>query len=45
MGVGLPIFLAHLDVIYVNIMAARNLVTARAMALDNNWLLTTLNAQ
>lgn len=45
LGVGLLIFLAHLDVIYVNIMEARNFITAREMVQDNNWLLTTMNAE
>ena len=45
MGVGILIFLAHLDVIYVNIMEARNFITAREMATEDNWLLTTMNAQ
>ena len=39
------IFLAHLDLIYVNIMEARNFITAREMLVDNNWLLTTMNAE
>ncbi|MCM5664414.1 ArnT family glycosyltransferase [Galbibacter mesophilus] len=37
------IFLAHLDVIYVNIMEARNFVAAREMVTQGNWLLTTMN--
>ncbi|MFD2517984.1 ArnT family glycosyltransferase [Salinimicrobium flavum] len=45
MAVGAMIFLANLDVIYVNIMEARNFVTAREMVNDGNWLLTTLNAE
>lgn len=43
--VGLLIFFANLDVIYVNIMEARNFITAREMANEGNWLLTTMNAQ
>lgn len=39
------IFLAHLDVIYVNIMEARNFITAREMVTDGNWFLTTMNAE
>lgn len=39
------IFLVHLDVIYVNIMEARNFITAREMVMDDNWILTTLNAE
>ncbi|HEU4791572.1 MAG TPA: hypothetical protein VFS71_17930 [Flavobacterium sp.] len=33
----------HLDVIEVNIMEARNFITAREMATHNHWILTTLN--
>lgn len=39
----LAIFFMHLDVMYVNIMEARNFITAREMASDGNWLLTTMN--
>jgi len=35
--------LPHLDVIEVNIMEARNFITAREMATHNHWILTTLN--
>lgn len=44
MLVGVLIFFANLDVIYVNIMEARNFITAREMVQDGNWLLTTMNA-
>ena len=37
------IFISNLDVIYVNIMEARNFVTAREMLYKGNWLLTTMN--
>ncbi|MGY5847056.1 ArnT family glycosyltransferase [Salegentibacter sp. HM20] len=37
------IFLSHLGELYVNIMEARNFITAREMLAQNNWLLTTLN--
>ncbi|MBQ0739189.1 glycosyltransferase family 39 protein, partial [Aquimarina celericrescens] len=37
------IFFVNLDAIYVNIMEARNFITAREMINLNNWLLTTLN--
>lgn len=37
------IYFVHLDVLYANIMEARNFVTAREMVSDGNWLLTTLN--
>lgn len=39
----LAIFFVNLDVIYVNIMEARNFITAREMVTDGNWLLTTMN--
>lgn len=37
------IFLVNLDVLYVNIMEARNFVTAREMLSEGNWILTTMN--
>lgn len=37
--------LPHLDALPVNIMEARNFITAREMAQDGNWILTTLNGQ
>lgn len=37
------VFLPHLAVLPVNIMEARNFITAREMLLDGNWFLTTLN--
>ena len=33
----------HLSVIEVNIMEARNFITAREMVKNNNWILTTIN--
>ncbi|RNL85603.1 phospholipid carrier-dependent glycosyltransferase [Sinomicrobium pectinilyticum] len=39
----LIIFFCNLDELYVNIMEARNFITAREMLSENNWLLTTLN--
>ena len=39
------IFFSHLDVLIVNIMEARNFVTAREMIDDGHWLLTTLNGE
>lgn len=33
----------HLDVIEVNVMEARNFITAREMATHNHWILTTIN--
>lgn len=37
------IFLAHLGYLYVDIMEARNFVTAREMVEDGNWIFTTMN--
>jgi 4-amino-4-deoxy-L-arabinose transferase-like glycosyltransferase len=37
------ILFPHLDVIEVNIMEARNFITAREMATNNHWILTTIN--
>lgn len=37
------IFFVNLDAIYVNIMEARNFITAREMVNLDHWLLTTLN--
>ncbi|MFD1314264.1 ArnT family glycosyltransferase [Namhaeicola litoreus] len=39
------IFLSHLDVIYVNIMEARNFITAREMLQNGNWIHTTMNLE
>ncbi len=39
------IFFVNLDALIVNIMEARNFITAREMLDDGNWLLTTLNAE
>lgn len=41
--VGLIIFGSHLGVLPINIMEARNFVTAREMILDGHWILTTMN--
>ncbi len=41
----IAIFFFHLDAIYINIMEARNFITAREMIDDGNWLLTTLNGE
>jgi len=43
LGVGLLIFLANLDALFVNIMEARNFITAREMLTNNNWIFTTMN--
>ncbi len=39
------IFFVNLDALYVNIMGARNFITAREMLQDGNWILTTLNGE
>lgn len=41
----LAIFFVNLDAIYVNIMEARNFVTAREMINLDHWIFTTLNDQ
>jgi 4-amino-4-deoxy-L-arabinose transferase-like glycosyltransferase len=41
----LVIFFVNLDAIFVNIMEARNFITAREMIHDGHWLLTTMNGE
>lgn len=41
--VSLVMLTANLGILPVNIMEARNLITAREMVQDGNWILTTLN--
>lgn len=41
----LGIFFVNLDAIFINIMEARNFITAREMIVDGNWLLTTMNGE
>lgn len=41
----IAVFFVNLDALYVNIMEARNFITAREMLHDGNWLLTTLNGE
>lgn len=41
----LLLFFTHLDVLYENIMEARNFNTAREMVNHNNWVLTTMNGE
>lgn len=41
----IAIFFVHLDALPVNIMEARNFVTAREMLLDDNWIMTTINGE
>lgn len=45
LAASLLVALPHLDALPVNIMEARNFITAREMAHDGNWILTTLNGQ
>lgn len=44
-GVAFVVFVAHLEVLIINIMEARNFITAREMIVDGNWLLTTINGE
>ncbi|MCR9183621.1 MAG: phospholipid carrier-dependent glycosyltransferase [Flavobacteriaceae bacterium] len=37
------VFFINLDAIFVNIMEARNFITAREMIQEGNWIFTTLN--
>ena len=39
------IFFVNLDALVINIMEARNFITAREMIQDGNWILTTLNGE
>lgn len=41
----IAVFFVNLDAIYINIMEARNFITAREMLQDNNWIFTTMNAE
>lgn len=41
----IAIFCTHMDVLPLNIMEARNFLTAREMVQDDHWLLTTMNAE
>ncbi len=41
----ISIFFTNLDAIIVNIMEARNFITAREMIQYDNWILTTLNGE
>lgn len=40
---GVLIFIINLDVLLVNIMEARNFISAREMLTHNNWVFTTMN--
>lgn len=37
------VFFVNLDAIFINIMEARNFITAREMITDGNWIFTTIN--
>lgn len=43
--VGIAVFFVNLDAIYINIMEARNFITAREMINEGNWIFTTMNAE
>ncbi len=45
LGVCLLLFFPHLDVLYANIMEARNFNTAREMLHYDNWVFTTMNGE
>ncbi|RKS45096.1 4-amino-4-deoxy-L-arabinose transferase-like glycosyltransferase [Gillisia mitskevichiae] len=40
---GILVFITNLDVLMVNIMEARNFISAREMLTHNNWIFTTMN--
>jgi len=40
---GVLVFITNLDVLMVNIMEARNFISAREMLTHNNWIFTTMN--
>ena len=43
LAVGSVILFAHLGLLYVDIMEARNFVSAREMAHEGHWIFTTMN--
>lgn len=43
--IGLAIFFPHLDVVEINIMEARNFITAREMLQFDHWIHTTMNLE
>ena len=45
LAICLVLFFSHLGLIYVNIMEARNFITAREMLQYDNWLHTTMNLE
>ncbi len=42
---GVFVFITNLDVLMVNIMEARNFISAREMLTHNNWIFTTMNEE
>jgi 4-amino-4-deoxy-L-arabinose transferase-like glycosyltransferase len=44
-AVSFVVFFTHMDTLLVNIMEARNFITAREMIQDGHWLLTTINGE
>ena len=42
---GIILFFFHLGKLYVDIMEARNFLSAREMVLDNHWIFTTMNGE
>jgi len=45
LGICLLLFFSHLDLIYVNIMEARNFISAREMLTHDHWIHTTLSLE
>lgn len=43
--IAILLLLPHLQLLPVNIMEARNFITAREMGVDGHWVMTTLNGQ
>ncbi|MDP2089869.1 MAG: glycosyltransferase family 39 protein [Flavobacteriaceae bacterium] len=43
--VSIALFFSHLEVLFANIMEARNFITAKEMVTYDNWLLTTMNLE
>ncbi|MEP2934911.1 MAG: glycosyltransferase family 39 protein [Gilvibacter sp.] len=41
----IPLFIINLGELYVNIMEARNFITAREMLVDDHWIFTTINGE
>lgn len=45
LGLCLVLFFIHLNLLFVDIMEARNFVTAREMVNGGNWIFTTINGE